>query len=114
MLMSQAASSVSVIGMPSAGDLTAEVCGTPAQAVAASKPSAATRLSKDMFDAPVCAHRPRDDRVVVIGVAGRILREPFAPRRLHLPLFVGRAAQKHGLGAFPFPRETKAHEAFRP
>src|SRR4030081_2290817 len=114
MLISQAASSSLVTGMPRDGERSADCCGPVAQAPAASSASTAARLSVDMFYAPVRADRPCDDRVVVIGVAGGILRQPFAARRLHLPLFVGGPALEQGLGAFPLPRQPEAHEALRP
>src|SRR4030081_3484290 len=114
MLISQAASSSLVTGMPRDGERSADCCGPVAQAPAASSASTAARLSVDMFYAPVRADRPCDDRVVVIGVAGGILRQPFAARRLHLPLFVGGPALEQGLGPFPLPRQPEAHEALRP
>src|SRR5712691_855304 len=112
MLMSQRTISSALTAAPSAGGLSGAGC-RPAQAASAAAPIAMTtvRSQINIFHAPVCAHRPAHDGVVVIGIGGRVLREPRLARRLHLPLFVGGAALQHRFLARPFPGHAKALQA---
>src|SRR6267142_396601 len=110
MLMSQRAISSALTAAPSAGCLPGAGC-RPAQAASAAAPITAMRLDIDIFHAPVCAHRPADDGIVVIAHIRRELRDPLLARRLHAPLFVGGAALQHRFFAGPLPGKAEAHQA---
>src|SRR5712692_11138821 len=73
----------------------------------------AVRSDVNIFHAPVCAHRPADDGIVVVADVRSESREPRIARRLHAPLLVGGAALQHRGLPRPFPRQAKAHQALR-
>src|SRR6266704_5842612 len=112
MPMSQRATSSALTAAPNAGGLPGAGC-RPAHAASAAAKAAMTtaRSDVDILHAPVCFHRPADDRIVVIADIGRELRNPLLARRLHAPALVGGAALQHRRLPFPFPRQAKAHQA---
>src|SRR5882724_1945743 len=111
MLMSQRAISSALTAAPNAGSRDG-ACAAQATRLAA--PAAMTmRLDVDIFHAPVRAHRPAYDGVVVIDHSRRILRKPRLARRLHAPLLVGRAALQHRLLALPLPGQAEEHQGLR-
>src|SRR6267154_5647123 len=111
MLMSQRAISTALTAAPNAGWRDG-ACAAQATRLAA--PTAMTmRLDVNIFHAPVRAHRPAHDGVVVIDHSRRILRKPHLARRLHAPLLVGRAALQHRFLALPFPGQAETHQGLR-
>src|SRR6267378_3537213 len=114
MLMSQRAISSALTALPNAGGLPG-TGGRLAQAASAAAPIAMTTLRSDVniFHAPVCAHRPADDGIVVVADVRSELREPRLARRLHAPLLVGGAALQHRRLPRPFPGQVKTHQALR-
>src|SRR5258708_8167423 len=112
MLMSKRAISSALTAAPNAGGLEGAGCRL-AQAASAATAIATTRLDVDIFHAPIRAHAPAHDGVVVIGVGARVLREPHLARRLHAPLLVGGAALQHRFLSGPFPGEAEAHQGLR-
>src|SRR5258708_24113725 len=114
MLMSQRATSSALTAAPKAGGLPG-ADGRLAQAASAAAPIAMTTLRSDVdiFHAPVCAHRPADDGIIVIAHVRCELRTPLFARRLHAPLLVGGAALQHRRLPGPFPGQAKAHQALR-
>src|SRR5260370_22614429 len=71
MLMSQRAISSALTAAPNAGGLPGAGCRLAQAASAAAQIAmTAVRSDVDMFHAPVCAHRPAHDGVVVIGIGG--------------------------------------------
>src|SRR5258706_2305744 len=108
MLMSQRAISSALTAAPNAGWRDG-ACAAQATRLAA--PTVMTmRLDVNIFHAPVHAHSPAHDGVVVIIVGGRVLRDPRLARGLHAPLLVGRAALQHRLQALPFPGQAETHQ----
>src|SRR5579864_7566875 len=85
MLMSQAAMSASVIGLPSCGVSASE---TPVIVANSSEAEKIARLGVNMPDLPVACHCPTGDRVVVL-----------IGKRQHWGLFRQLAAQGHEFGA---------------
>src|SRR5689334_21820842 len=75
--------------------------------------SEAARLGVDMGHLSVGADRPAHDRVVVVGIRRRILREPVLARGLHAAFFVGGAALEDCGLAVPLPRQAEAYERSR-
>src|SRR5260221_2293139 len=111
MLMSQRAISSALTAAPNAGWRDGD-CAAKAARLAA--PTAMTmRLDVNIFPAPVGAHGPAHDGVVVIAIGGRVLRQPRLARRLHAPLLVGGAALQHRFLALPFPRQAETHQGLR-
>src|SRR5260221_5751145 len=111
MLMSQRAISSALTAAPNAGWRDGPCA---AQATRLAAPTAMTmRLDVNIFHAPVRAHRPAHDGVVVIDHSSRILRKPHLARRLHAALLVGRAALQHRLLALPFPGQAETHQGLR-
>src|SRR6266849_9787392 len=96
MLMSQRATSSALTAAPNAGGLPGAVCRLAQAASAAAQIAMTTvRSDVDIFHAPVGADGPAHDGVVVIGIGGRVLREPGLARRLHPPLLVSGTALQH-------------------
>src|SRR5258708_80324 len=114
MLMSQRATSSALTAAPNAGGLPGAVCRLAQAASAAAAIALRTlRSDVDIFHAPVCAHGPAHDGVVVIDHSGRILCKPRLARRLHAPLLVVCSDLQHRFSARPFPRQAKTHQALR-
>src|SRR5438552_19042341 len=94
MLISERAISSALTAAPNAGGLPGEA-GRLAQAASAAAAITTMRSDVDIFHAPVSAHRPAHDGVVVIGIGGCVLRLPRLARGLHPSLLVGGAALQH-------------------
>src|SRR5262245_18579194 len=112
---SQAATSASVIGLPSFGD-----CASAAPAPTAATSSAGSRtLRVDMLDLPARVDAPAGEAVVMLvweaerigrllGLAAR--GDELGAQRLHVARFVPSAALDHHRLAVPAPRHAEARE----
>src|SRR5258708_769406 len=110
MLMSQAAMSAAVTGLPNCGLSAARVGAT---AIASNATQRAKRSSKHIARLPGLIDLPAGDRVIVVVAAQAPLGDELRARRLHHAGVVGGAALQHGGTAVPLPGRAEACQRLR-
>src|SRR5262245_1274367 len=116
MSMSQGAMSVSAIGRPNFASVVAgdrdDVATTQALVIAATMTTTASGLDDRIGHLPVRAHRPGEDRIVMLDEAGQCPRPAdLLNRRLHVAGRVDGAALDLGGRAVPRPRQPELRQA---
>src|SRR5258705_4991087 len=113
-LMSQAAISAAVIGLPSPGPSAAAALTTQANATPAVQPE---NLCINMSDLAFAVDRPARDAVVMLGrerghrrdgLGLTTLGNNLGARQVHVASFVPCAALQYGRPAIPGPRKPKS------
>src|ERR1700730_12999662 len=105
MLMSQAAMSAAVTGLPNCGPSAAPAGATAMTSIAAPR---ARRSSKHIARLPGLIDLPAGDGIVVVVAAQASLGDELRARGLHHAGVVGGAALQHGGTAVPLPGGAEA------
>src|SRR6267154_242596 len=108
MLMSQAAISAAVTGLPNCGLSAAIATLAGATAMTSSAVQSAKRSSKHIARLPGLIDLPAGDGVVVVVAAEPALGDELRARGLHHTGVVGGAALQHGRTAVPLPSRAEA------